>query len=113
MAQRANTTVSETPASDENLTSENVHDEADTSPRAPEPATDGKRVRAVPYQGGSTIIVDPADFARIGLEQKKVTWDFRVDNFTVKVGTDEGEISQEAADALTKRYPETFEYINS
>jgi hypothetical protein len=86
-----------------------VVDALDTSPRAPQPDTSGKRVRAIPYQNGSTVIVDQADFRGLGIEHPQVKWDFRVNRFTVKVGQ---EISLEAAEALTKNFKETFEYID-
>lgn len=88
-----------------------VSDTADNSPRGPQPDTSGKRVRAIPYQKGSTIRVREATFAEHNIQHPTVVWDFRKDNFTVAVGTKDGEISPEAAEFLTTKYKETFEYL--
>jgi len=96
---------------DSTLVADGVVDTADVSPRAPAPDTSGKRVRAVPYQNGSTVIVDAKDFREYGIDHKQVKWDYRKDHFTVKVGTGDNQISQEAADFLTQNHKETFEYM--
>jgi hypothetical protein len=94
------------------LDPEEVTDERDVSPRAAAD-TSGKRVRAIPAKGGTEVVVRPSDFKRaLDLDHPKVTWNFRRDNFTVAVGKGEGKISPEAADALTKNFPESFEYMN-
>lgn len=80
----------------------------DEAVRAPEPKLDGKRIRAIPYENGSTIRVNESDFKNHGIKHPTVTWDYRKDNFTLKVGD---AISQEAADFLTKNYPTSFEYL--
>jgi hypothetical protein len=85
-----------------------VEDERDTAPRAAAPDTSGKRIRAIPYQGGTEIVVRKEDFAGAGIDQDTVTWEMFKNNFTVKVGTD---ISKEAADFLTENYKESFEYM--
>jgi hypothetical protein len=80
---------------------------------APEPDTSGKRVRAIPTHGGSTVSVSSAEFARVGVEgQSEVVWDFRKDDTTVKVGDKPGEITQAAADAITKLEPTRFEFMS-
>lgn len=90
-----------------------VPDEADTAARAEAGSIDGKRVRAIPYQNGSSVIVERADFAAHDIDQDTVKWNWLVDHFTVKVGTGHNQISEKAADFLTKAYPETFEYMGS
>lgn len=88
-------------------------DERDTAERAPGPDTSGKRVRAIPTHGGTTIEVGTADFESIGVkDHPPVRWDFRKDNFTVAVGNGDNEISQAAANALTKYEPLRFEFLN-
>lgn len=90
-----------------------IPDERDVAERAPEADTSGKRVRGIPTHGGSTILVSKEDFEFMGVkDQGKVVWDFRKDNFTVKVGGGENEISEDAAKALTEHEPLRFEYIN-
>lgn len=80
----------------------------DEGVRAAAPKIDGKRVRAIPYENGSTIEVTKADFANHQINHPKVVWDYRKDNMTVKVGDG---ISEEAAEFLTKNYPTSFEYM--
>lgn len=82
----------------------------DEGVRAAGPKTDGKRIRAIPYENGSTIVVDKRDFASHGIDHPKVTWDYRKDNMTLKVGDG---ISEEAAEFLTKNYPTSFEYMGA
>lgn len=79
---------------------------------APEPDTSGKRVRAIPTHGGSTVGVSAADFQERGIEHPDVLWDFRNDDSTVKVGNGDGEISEEAANLITKLEPTRFEFMN-
>lgn len=93
---------------DSKLSAAEVKDEADTSPRAVTSDLSGERVRAIPAKGGTTVIIRKSDFADHGIDHKEVVWDFRVDNFTVPVGSD---LSKEAADFLTKNYPTSFEYM--
>lgn len=90
----------------------NVRDEQDTTVTAPGPDLSGKRVRAIPAKGGTTVIVRRADFKNVGIDHSDVTWDFRVERFTVSVGDGDGQISAEAAKFLTENYRESFEYIN-
>ena len=97
----------------EALTAAEVTDERDVSPRAEAPDTSGKRVRAIPYKGGTTVIVDETDFRNNDVKQKTTTWDFRKDNFTVKVGNGENNtLTKEAAEMLTRDYPTQFEYLS-
>jgi len=92
----------------EPLSVEEVVDVADTAPRAPAPDTSGVRVEAIPYQNCTTVVIRKVDFALGGIDHPDVEWDFRIDNFTVKVGDG---ISQEAADFLVNGYPEQFKYL--
>lgn len=86
-----------------------VKDERDTTPRVENEKPKGKLVRAIPYMNATTIRIRPMDFKNGGIDHKQVEWDFRKNNFTVPVGE---ELSQEAADYLTKSFPTDFEYIN-
>ena len=81
----------------EPLVVEDVVDVADTIPREPAPDTSGVRIQAVPYQNCTTVLIRRGDFALGGIDHDDVEWDFRIDNFTVKVGDG---ISHEAADFL-------------
>lgn len=88
-------------------------DERDTVERAPGPDTSGKRVRAIPTHGGTAVTLSTADFEQVGVKgHAPVKWDFRKDNFTVSVGNEDGQLSQAAADAITKHEPTRFEYLN-
>jgi hypothetical protein len=91
----------------ESLTVDDIVDEADTSPRAPAPDTSGTRIEAIPYQNCTTVVIRSSDFAANGVNHPDVTWDFRVDKFTVKVGE---KISEEAAELLVKNYSSQFKY---
>lgn len=120
----SSSSASETPAAvgpSESLTPEQeneirANDTADVSPRAPEPDTSGKRVRAIPAVitkttgNATTIEVRKSDFAAKGIDHPTVTFDERKDRFTLPVGKPGG-LSQEAADFLTKNYPTSFEYM--
>src|ERR1700749_4786707 len=93
-----------------------VKDEKDTTPRVGSVDLSGKRVRAIPYHNASTVIIRSKDFkdaSRGEIEHPDVTWDFRKDKFTVPVGGKDPVLTKEAADFLTKNYPESFEYINN
>lgn len=92
----------------EPLDTVDVVDVADTSPRVPPPDTSGVRIQAIPYQNCTTVLIRSSDFGLGGIEHSDVEWDFRIDDFTVKVG--EG-ISQEAADFLVNGYPDQFKYL--
>lgn len=95
----------------------NVPDERDTSPRV-KADNSGTRVRAIPSVitkntgHATTIEVRRSDFKSHDIDHATVTWDFRKDNFTVKVGKKDGQISQEAADFLTENFPGQYEYIS-
>jgi hypothetical protein len=86
-----------------------VKDERDTSPRI-KADTSGERVRAIPAKGGTLVRVTKGDFARNEIDNPTVEFSFRKDNFTLPVG--KGQLSAEAANFLTKNFPESFEYIN-
>lgn len=66
-----------------------------------------KRIKAIPFSGGTTVVVRAVDFANAGVEHSDVTWDYRIDNFTVAVGDG---ISAEAANLLVKKFPGSFEF---
>lgn len=104
-------------ADDEALTPGEVSDSRDSSPRA-KADTAGKRVRAIPaiitkkQDRSTTVEVRRSDFKAVGIDHPTVVWDFRKDNFTVRVGSKPGQLSQEAAEYLTENHPTSFEYIN-
>lgn len=101
----------------EKLTAAEVRDEKDTTPRAAPAEVSGKRVRAIPYQNASTVILNTVDFKTASQgkisDHPQVVWDFRKDNFTVPVGGENPVLTEEAAEFLTKNYPTDFEYINN
>lgn len=69
-----------------------------------------KRIQAIPFSGGTTVIVRSKDFQNsCGINHDEVVWDYRIDNFCVKIG--EG-ISDEAASFLAENYPNSFKIIN-
>lgn len=92
----------------EKLDPSEVKDPRDVSPRVSANLS-GRRLRAIPYKGGTTIEVRRADFKRKGIDHKTVSWDFRKDRATLEVGKD---ISEEAAEMLTKEFPTSFEYMS-
>lgn len=67
-----------------------------------------ERIKAYPFSGGTTIIIRDSDFAKGGVEHPTVSWDYRVDDFTLTVGNG---ISKEAADYLTKNFPDSFKFV--
>jgi hypothetical protein len=83
----------------------------DTADKSPRHLSDKskKRVKAIPFQNCTTVIIRESDFQLGGVSHKEVAWDFRVEDFTVAVG--EG-ISQEAADYLTSSFPDDFQYVS-
>jgi hypothetical protein len=85
-----------------------VVDTADKTPRHLS-AKGQRRVRAITFASGTTVIIRKQDFALGGVDHEEVVWDFRVDDFTVAVG--EG-ISAEAADYLTSNFPDSFVYVD-
>jgi hypothetical protein len=91
------------------LSVDEVKDEKDTTPRVGGEKLSGKRVRAIPYMNATTVRIRPMDFKLGGIDHKQVEWDFRRHNFTVAVGD---ELSEEAAEYLTKNFPTDFEYMN-
>lgn len=104
----------------ERLTTDEVKDEADTSPRAAEPKLTGKRIRGIPAvitragDRSTTIEVRPSDLATAGGPklQRKIVFDGRIDSSTIEVGNEEGKVPTDVADFLTKKYPTSFEYID-
>ena len=75
---------------------------------APETKTVSKRVKATPFSGGTTVIIRNSDFEKFGVEHAGVTWDYRINDFTVAVG--EG-ITEEAANALVNNLPDSFKFL--
>ena len=79
----------------------------------------GKRVRAIPAvitkngDHGTTVEVRASDFLAKGIEHETVTFDARRDNYTLPVGDGEGQISEKAANFLTKNYPYSFEFMDN
>lgn len=67
-----------------------------------------ERIKAFPFSGGTTIIIRDSDFEKGGVEHSTVSWDYRVDDFTITVGSG---ISKEAADYLTKNFPDSFKFV--
>jgi hypothetical protein len=84
-----------------------VVDTADKSPRHLSDKTK-KRVKAIPFQNCTTVVIRESDFQLGGINHKEVTWDFRVEDFTVAVGDG---ISKEAADYLTSNFSNDFQYV--
>lgn len=85
-----------------------VVDVADTTSQLPAQLS-GKRVKAIPFANGTTVVVRKEDFAAAGkIDHADVTWDYRIDDFTVEVGKG---ISQEAADFLVENYSDSFQFV--
>jgi hypothetical protein len=89
-----------------------IVDTADNAVPGPAPDLSGKRVRAIPGAGGTTVLVRRQDFKQHGIDHGDVQFDFRVDRFTLPVGKDKA-LSTEAADFLTKNFPQSFEYLDT
>ena len=88
-----------------------VTDERDVSPRQPKPEipSGSKYIKAFPAKGATTLRIPASDFQQYGnINHDTVEFDFRNKEYKLLVGS---EISQEAADLLTSRYPETFKYV--
>lgn len=95
------------------------NDPADTTTKIPTENLDGPRIRAIPYDNGSTIVVRKADFADHGIDHKTITFDFRNGDLTLPVVDKKGEnyentpvVERAIADWLTSKYPMQFEYLN-
>ena len=89
-------------------------DSRDVSPRAAGPDTSGKRVRYIPYKGGTHVELRRSDFRREGLDHPGVQANFRNNVFTFEVGDGKhNTLTEEAAELLTKKYPTMFEYLNT
>ena len=89
------------------IPSPSVVDTSDVTPRQEVNAT-GKRIQAVPFSGGTTIVVRSVDFENAGIEHPDVTWDYRTGDFTVEVGK---AITAEAADLLVNKFPDSFRFV--
>ena len=93
-------------------------DEADTAVKAEEKKVSGKRVRAIPAvitsngDHGTVVEVRASDFDAHGIKHDTVKFDQFRDNFTIAVGSGSAQISEEAAELLTKNWPMSFEYID-
>lgn len=88
-----------------------VVDDRDISPREPKPDNAGKMfVKAYPAKGATTLLYPASDFSQYGdFSHPSVTFDFRINSLKVRVGG--GDLTEQAAEFLTKRYPNTFKYI--
>lgn len=83
-----------------------IDDEADVAPR--QASSVGKRIKAITFTNGTTVVVRSSDFKKHGVNHHDVTWDYRIDDFTVAVGKG---ITAEAADFLTGKFPDSFVYL--
>jgi hypothetical protein len=99
---------------DEEQAAVRASDKRDVSPRAAGPDTSGKRVRYIPYKGGTHVELSKQDFKRaFGIDHPGVHANFRNNIFTFEVGDGKrGTLSDEAADLLTKNFPTMFEYLD-
>jgi hypothetical protein len=94
-------------------------DPADTAVPAKKTEFTGKRIRGIPAvitnsgDRGTTIEITRENFAAKGLDQDTVVFDIRNDRYTLVVGDESGQISEKAADFLTKNYPTSFEYMDN
>jgi hypothetical protein len=68
----------------------------------------GKRIQAIPFSGGTTVVIRKSDFEKAGVEHASVTWDYRIDDFTVEVGKG---ITEEAANTLVNNFPDSFKFL--
>ena len=93
-------------------------DTADNTVKAEEKELSGKRVRAIPAvittngDHGTVVEVRSSDFQAHGVTHDTVKFDQFRDNFTIAVGPGSSQISEEAAELLTKNWPMSFEYID-
>lgn len=89
-------------------------DKRDVSPRAAGPDTSGKRVRYIPYGGGTHAELRKGDFKRaFGVDHPSVQANFRNNVFTFEVGDGKrNTLTEEVADLLTKNFPTMFEYLD-
>lgn len=99
----------------ESLSPSEVTDARDVSPRAEVPEATGKRIRAIPYKGGTQVHIRRADFANNEVDHDDVIWDFRKvkGDYAKPVGDGKDEVSEAAAEMLTKKFPTLFEFINA
>lgn len=68
----------------------------------------GKCIKAIPFSGGTTVVIRDIDFKAGSIDHAAVTWDYRIDDFTVKVG--EG-ITEQAANFLVQSFPDSFKFV--
>ena len=93
-------------------------DVADNAVKAEQKPLTGKRVRAIPAvitnngDHGTVVEVRSSDFLAHGVTHDTVKFDQFRDNFTIAVGPGSAQISEEAAELLTKNWPMSFEYID-
>jgi len=93
------------------LSHDAVRDVEDTTVTGPSPNLDGKRLQAIPQQGGTRVTVKDTFFAEQGLDHPTVTFDFFRDRFTLPVGGGKA-LSDAGADALLKVFPNRFKFVN-
>lgn len=94
-------------------------DSADNAIKGAGPDLSGKRLRAIPAvitrsgDKGTTVEVRREDFQAKGIDHDTVSFDARNDNYTIRVGDGDGEISEKAASFLAKNYPYSFEFMGN
>lgn len=92
-------------------------DTADNSVKSDEKPLTGKRLRAIPAvitnsgDHASRVEVRASDFDAHGIKHDTVVFDRFKDNYTIAVGPGSAQISEEAANLLSKNWPTSFEYI--
>ena len=83
-------------------------------PRAPGPDTSGRRLRYIPYKGGTHHELRASDLAREGFSgHGKVDFNFRNNAFTAVVGTGRGEVAPEVAEHLAEKFPTMYEFMDN
>lgn len=89
---------------------ENAVDAVEAVDAAPveEKKSVAKRIQAIPFSGGTTVVIRKSDFEKAGVEHADVTWDYRIDDFTVVVGQG---ITEEAANTLANNFPDSFKFL--
>ena len=86
-----------------------VTDDRDVVSREPA-APAGRYLKAYPAKGATTLLIPSSDFKQYGgINHGDVTFDFRHNTFKILVGSPE--LSNEAAEFLAARYPETFRFV--
>ena len=90
------------------VTAAPVEDNAPVDVAPVEVAPSGKRIQAIPFSGGTTVVIRDIDFNAGGVEHPAVTWDYRINDFTVEVGKG---ITEQAANFLVQSFPDSFKFV--